>query len=200
MPVVDGKRLIGDVENRADAVLHDRLFELCRIDFDVLIPAVDDHADRELGHLPDFLFERHALEQVFDFSGVIAFRTGAAVSLEEFVAVGEIVCCLGLDCDERLESEAQCKTDYPQGDYRFLIYFAVLRQEFRNAAIFFYLDRLFNGTQTKNSSAALCEISASSALLMAKHFSNAEDAEISQRTAEKTQRNFRHTGEGISST
>jgi hypothetical protein len=31
----------------------------------------------------------------------------------------------------------------------FRIYFAVLGQEFRNAGIFFYLDRLFNGHRTK---------------------------------------------------
>jgi len=57
--------------------------------------------------LPDFFFERHALEQVFDLSGVIAFRTVAAGAREEFIAVDDDVGTLGFGCDQWLESEAQ---------------------------------------------------------------------------------------------
>ena len=105
VPPVECERLIGDVENRPDTVLDDRLLELGWIDFYVLIPASDDHLDRELGHLPNFLFERHPFQQVFDLLRVVAFGTGSDSSLEKLVAVVEI--SLGVNCGLRLKGEAQ---------------------------------------------------------------------------------------------
>ena len=53
-----------------------------------------------------------ALEQGFDLLGVIGQLGRGAIATEELVAVDNVGVCLG---KYRLEHEAQCKTDYPQG-------------------------------------------------------------------------------------
>ncbi len=105
VPPIKSERLVGDVENRPDTVLDDCLLELGWIDFYVLVPAGDDHLDRELGHLPNFFFERHPFQQVIDSARVVAFGTGSDCSLEILVAVVEI--SLGVNCGLRLKGEAQ---------------------------------------------------------------------------------------------
>jgi hypothetical protein len=62
-------------------------------------------ADGKLGHLPDFLFERHAFDQVVDLARVVAFGTVAARALEEFVAVDKRR--LGFKYDQGLNGETQ---------------------------------------------------------------------------------------------
>src|SRR6185369_9442031 len=105
MPVIDSERLIRDVENRSDAVFDDRVFEFCGINFDLLILSGSDRADGELRHLPDFFFERHALDQVIDLSRVVAFRSGATRALEEFITIDWRR--LGFKHDQGLGNEAQ---------------------------------------------------------------------------------------------
>ena len=76
MRIASGERALDVAVVVADAVLHDCLLEFRRIDLYVLVAAGCDHADRELGHLPDLLFERHASEQIADALDYIATAWG----------------------------------------------------------------------------------------------------------------------------
>ena len=66
MPLVRRQRLLRDVENRTNAIAHDRFIELGRIDLNLLIPAICNHADGQLSHLPNLFLKRHPLEQGLD--------------------------------------------------------------------------------------------------------------------------------------
>src|SRR5207253_1449505 len=63
MPPVQRQGLILNVENGPYAVMRDRSLEFGGIDLNVLISSVRNHADLKLGHLANFLFKRHSLQQ-----------------------------------------------------------------------------------------------------------------------------------------
>ncbi|MCA1614350.1 MAG: hypothetical protein LC800_09490 [Acidobacteria bacterium] len=88
VPAVERERLIGDVQDRADAVLDDGLLQLGRVDLDLLIPPRRDHADLQLRHLADLLFERHLSQQLVGLAPGRRVRRGRARhAAEDGVAV-----------------------------------------------------------------------------------------------------------------
>src|ERR1700691_4175511 len=137
VPLFEGKSLIVDVENGADAVFRDSFVQFCGIDVDVLVLAVDDRLDRQLGYLADFFFPRHLGEEFFDSgSGCAGGRSSRChVGLQEGLAVhgarSEIgsatggadfgrTCgtIYGTTCDERQTArsgEQHSNNDYVQG-------------------------------------------------------------------------------------
>src|SRR3989442_4779167 len=69
----------------------DCFIKLGRINLDLLIPAFRNHADGELGHLSDFFFQRHALEQGFDLLRVITlWPSDANGVLKKQIAVVDV--------------------------------------------------------------------------------------------------------------
>jgi hypothetical protein len=88
-----------------------------------------------LGHLPDFLFERHPRKEGVDLLRVVAFRTAATRALKEFVAIEKVAGSLCFDRYWELEREAQCKTDYPPGKYGISHLFSCPQAGFRTAVL-----------------------------------------------------------------
>ena len=107
VPAIECECLVGDVEDRSHAVLDDSPIQFRRIDLDRLIPSLRDRVDGELGHLTNFFFQRHALEQVLDLPRMITVGVGATCALKEFVTIDERGRCLGFNGDQWLENEAQ---------------------------------------------------------------------------------------------
>ena len=91
VPLLDRQREILDVQDRADAVLDDRFAQLRRVDPQIGVFAVGDHADLELRHLSDLFLERHAADEIADATNhvVARRRQGARVRVEKRLAVDD---------------------------------------------------------------------------------------------------------------
>src|ERR1700674_3659410 len=91
MPFINSKSLVRYVKDRSNSITAYGFLQLGRVNMDLLIVAVRNHANLKLGHLSDFFFQRHALEQTLNPLRVVAFRScDADRVLVKLIAIGDV--------------------------------------------------------------------------------------------------------------